>query len=660
MEMDAVNAFNGEMLSMIEMTPPISRAKMMSVTKAGIKAIKLYKHVVQIVEKFIKRCKPDLKVAGLYVVDSIIRQSRHQFGVDKDVFAPRFLKNFNATFENLYQCPADDKVKILRVLQLWQKNEVFGMDIIQPLLDMATAPVLPVLENGTTVSAALMAVPQSAPLPVPVPVPQPVPAAATTVVDPHTVQSPVALAAVTQLLQGTPGIELQQLLQTLQQSGGAGLSQPSAPPTEQKTSLAKSLLDRFDYDDEPEPVEEKSEPPPAAPIIINLPLELQQALQAHLLSQIANQNQMQGHMASQELPTSLQEFSATVREQIPDNTPRTQNDSSIQPTTHQPQGSAAETDRTVRDGRVGRHKQSRSRSPRRGLASRSQRSRSGSRSRHSRHHRTRSRSRERQKRSPRARSEERREREREREKDRERRQKGLPSIKKETLSVCSTTLWIGQLDKKTLKQDIMCLMEEFGQIESINMIPPRGCAYIVMVHRQDANTALSKLSRGAAKVNQKAIKISWALNKGIKTEFKKFWDVERGVTYIPWDKVKPDEIQSLREGGMFDTETLKSEWNVVLTNPVVPVSGGPEGRQGDGAALPAVQQVKYEWFLLEPLKGIECQVQIFCSCVVISLAFVGQTVFLCYFLCSERFVHGCHHFWQMKNHRAQNKTKLVS
>lgn len=44
------------------------------------------------------------------MVDSIVRQSRHQFGVDKDVFGPRFLKNFTETFQNLYRCPDDDKV----------------------------------------------------------------------------------------------------------------------------------------------------------------------------------------------------------------------------------------------------------------------------------------------------------------------------------------------------------------------------------------------------------------------------------------------------------------------------------------------------------------------------------------------------------------------
>lgn len=122
------------------------------------------------------------------------------------------------------------------------------------------------------------------------------------------------------------------------------------------------------------------------------------------------------------------------------------------------------------------------------------------------------------------------------------------------LLVCSTTLWVGQLDKKTQQSDVMSLLEEFGQIESINvsldnlytiyvyytfkniyslllaqdvlkyfivifcflyvqMIPPRGCAYIVMVHRQDAYTALKKLSGGSYKVNQKPVKVNEVLQQ---------------------------------------------------------------------------------------------------------------------------------------------------
>ncbi|XP_010775046.1 protein SCAF8-like, partial [Notothenia coriiceps] len=106
---------------------------------------RFYKHVVQSVEKFIQKCKPEYKVPGLYVVDSIVRQSRHQFGMEKDVFAPRFSKNIIATFQHLYRCPSDDKSKIVRVLNLWQKNAVFKSDIIQPLLDMAAGIAPPIV-----------------------------------------------------------------------------------------------------------------------------------------------------------------------------------------------------------------------------------------------------------------------------------------------------------------------------------------------------------------------------------------------------------------------------------------------------------------------------------------------------------------------------------
>lgn len=106
-----------------------------------------------------------------------------------------------------------------------------------------------------------------------------------------------------------------------------------------------------------------------------------------------------------------------------------------------------------------------------------------------------------------------------------------------------------------------------------------------MIHRQDAFRALQKLGRGNYKVNQKAIKVSernmgfniscfhlifftkvlflfiseqiaWALNKGIKSEFKQYWDVDLGVTYIPWSKIKEDQLEEVKEGGILDVDTL--------------------------------------------------------------------------------------------------------
>lgn len=136
--MDVIQIFNDELQSLLDTKPPVSKAKMGLITRAAMKGVKFYKHIVQSVEKFIAKCRPEYKVPGLYVIDSIVRQSRHQFGQDRDVYAARFSRNLQITFNNLFAgCSADDKPKIVRVLNLWQKNGVFNSQVIQPLLDMA-------------------------------------------------------------------------------------------------------------------------------------------------------------------------------------------------------------------------------------------------------------------------------------------------------------------------------------------------------------------------------------------------------------------------------------------------------------------------------------------------------------------------------------------
>lgn len=206
-----------------------------------------------------------------------MRQSRHQFGTDKDVFGPRFSKNITATFQYLYLCPSEDKSKIVRVLNLWQKNGVFKIEIIQPLLDMAagTSNAAPVAENVTNNEGSP---------PPPVKVSSEPPPQATTNSVPTVPQLPSsdAFAAVAQLFQSTQGQQLQQILQTFQQPpkpqspavDNAVMAQvqaitaqlkaaPTQPP-EQKTTFDKKLLDRFDYDDEPEAVEESKKEDAAA------------------------------------------------------------------------------------------------------------------------------------------------------------------------------------------------------------------------------------------------------------------------------------------------------------------------------------------------------------------------------------------------------------
>uniref|UniRef100_A0A8C5X3N8 CID domain-containing protein n=1 Tax=Malurus cyaneus samueli TaxID=2593467 RepID=A0A8C5X3N8_9PASS len=561
----------------MEMKPPISRAKMILITKAAIKAIKLYKHVVQIVEKFIKKCKPEYKVPGLYVIDSIVRQSRHQFGTDKDVFGPRFSKNITATFQYLYLCPSEDKSKIVRVLNLWQKNGVFKIEIIQPLLDMAagTSATAPMAENVTNNEG-------SPPPPAKVPS-EPPQVTANSVPTVPQLPSSDAFAAVAQLFQTTQGQQLQQILQTFQQPQKpqspvidntvmaqvqaitAQLKTTAAQPPEQKaaftapeqkTSFDKKLLDRFDYDDEPEAAEDsKKEDSAPSPSVsqpaFGFPGE---GMQQPVFPQIPNMDPFQQRMMGMQqdpmrhqvpLPPNGQmpgfgllptpQFPPMAQPVMPPAAP-------VQPTFQSPfpvqaephlqkphqQVSSSCSEQTDFSALIDIFPKCR------------RRSRSGSRSRRSRHRRSRSRSRDRRRHSPKSRSQERRERERER----ERRSKGLPQIKAETVS----------------GESVLYMAIELFPLNPTQMIPPRGCAYIVMVHRQDANRALQKLSRGNFKVNQKSIKIAWALNKGIKPDYKQYWDVELGVTYIPWDKVKPEDLESFCEGGMLDNETLSPEW----------------------------------------------------------------------------------------------------
>lgn len=50
------------------------------------------------------------------MIDSIVRQSQHQLGAEKDVFAPRFSRNFSKTFQQIFECTEEDKVSVLHTI----------------------------------------------------------------------------------------------------------------------------------------------------------------------------------------------------------------------------------------------------------------------------------------------------------------------------------------------------------------------------------------------------------------------------------------------------------------------------------------------------------------------------------------------------------------
>ena len=131
-------------------------------------------------------------------------------------------------------------------------------------------------------------------------------------------------------------------------------------------------------------------------------------------------------------------------------------------------------------------------------------------------------------------------------------------------TVCSTTLWVGHLSKLVQQEELSDTFGQYGEIVSIDLIPPRGCAFVCMHRRQDAYRALTKLA--GHKLQGKAITLAWAPGKGVKAkEWKDFWEVTDGVSYIPWSRLHhggggvgmtPADWATLEEGGSFDEETL--------------------------------------------------------------------------------------------------------
>lgn len=127
-------------------------------------------------------------------------------------------------------------------------------------------------------------------------------------------------------------------------------------------------------------------------------------------------------------------------------------------------------------------------------------------------------------------------------------------------------MWVGHLSKLVQQEELSDTFGKFGEIVSIDMISPRGCAFIVMYRRQDAYKSMQQLKNH--KMQGRIITISWAAGKGVKSkEWKDYWDLDLGVSYIPWIKLnKNTDFETLEEGGMFDEETQPAWMKDRLSN----------------------------------------------------------------------------------------------
>ncbi len=128
--------FQKELNSITDTRPPVSKAKMNSIIKCALKLIKFYKYIVYYVECFIKVCPNDYKIAGLYVIDAIVRNTKREKQID--LFEARFKKNLLRTFIHIYKSVnAGEKEKIIKVLNLWKANSIFTPDLVDKLVRLS-------------------------------------------------------------------------------------------------------------------------------------------------------------------------------------------------------------------------------------------------------------------------------------------------------------------------------------------------------------------------------------------------------------------------------------------------------------------------------------------------------------------------------------------
>ncbi|TPX61392.1 hypothetical protein SpCBS45565_g07275 [Spizellomyces sp. 'palustris'] len=124
--------FDKELHSLYETKLPVSASKISSLTKLAIKHAKNYKNIVYSIEKFIQKCPPELKLAGLYTIDSIARAAA-KHPEDGKVYIARFEEKLDTFIPHLFQAPPKDRDRVKRTVGLWKRSGLFNVEQVTAL-----------------------------------------------------------------------------------------------------------------------------------------------------------------------------------------------------------------------------------------------------------------------------------------------------------------------------------------------------------------------------------------------------------------------------------------------------------------------------------------------------------------------------------------------
>ena len=90
---------------------PASRSKINEISECAMKARKMYKHIVQSIERFIVTSDKEYKLPAVYVIDCILRKIKKENDVRDKPFNARFIPKFPSSFKTIFEnCLQNDKV----------------------------------------------------------------------------------------------------------------------------------------------------------------------------------------------------------------------------------------------------------------------------------------------------------------------------------------------------------------------------------------------------------------------------------------------------------------------------------------------------------------------------------------------------------------------
>ncbi|KAI7884323.1 hypothetical protein K492DRAFT_38869 [Lichtheimia hyalospora FSU 10163] len=133
--------FDGDLEALLDVRPPVPISRINAIRDVALTHPEHLNYITQRILRFLESSPPDYRVAGLYLIDAIIRKPRYpQVECAVNDYRQRFQAILrDHTLQGLFDlCSEEDKARVSRVLTYWggkiypkQFAEQLKMDAIQ-------------------------------------------------------------------------------------------------------------------------------------------------------------------------------------------------------------------------------------------------------------------------------------------------------------------------------------------------------------------------------------------------------------------------------------------------------------------------------------------------------------------------------------------------